>query len=156
MSLAIAAAGCGKKITEGSTADISGVQIENQVRPRLYTLELSGSEASFKRFPHPQNAEFYLPESILVRSGNPYQKQVEITFDIDPYDNDQYQYKCSYRRAGYDTRMDLVACVNSSNQLMNLVGYPLTLNRNEILELRFAGASSQDLAVEAVFEMLWR
>ena len=155
MSLAIATIGCGKKISESDAAPAR--QTENQEMPSAYVIRLDGSDSSKKQYLMPLNTQFEVPDVIRVRSGSAINKVVEIAYDVNPYDSEDFQFKCVYKPAANPTsEMVREKCVNyDGDDFGNINGYRFTLYRNDIVEIKFAGAQAKDLSVEAIYSMRW-
>lgn len=154
MSLALATIGCGKKITEGGSKPASNVQ--NVVLPSAYVIRLDGSESSRKQVRLPKNTQFEVPTKVKVRSGSTTNKSVEISFDVNPYDSDDFYFKCSYKSVPNETDLVLDRCVDyDGDYLGDVRGYVFTLYENDIIQSKFTGAPAQDLVTDAVFNMRW-
>lgn len=154
MSLAIATMGCGKKITEPKAQPAR--QTQNQELPSTYIIRLDGSEASRKNFYMPGPAQFEIPDRLIVRQGSTIKKVVEIAYDVNEFDSDDYQFKCSYYSSYSPQEMILTSCVDyDGNDFGDLAGQKFTLRYNDIIQMRFTGASASDLIVEAIYSMKW-
>lgn len=155
MSLAIATIGCGKKIAESDVSQPSR-QTENQELPSAYVIQLDGSEASKKQFKMINHASFEIPDSLIVRSGNTIGKVVEIAYDVSQFDSTDYEFKCRYIPSDNPSLMVLSECVNYDNaDYGDTQGQLFRLYKNDIIEMRFTGAPSQDMVVEAIYGMDW-
>lgn len=154
MYLAIATMGCGKKITEPKSRPAS--QTQNQELPSIYIIRLDGSQASRKNFSVPGPAQFEIPDRLVVRQGSTIKKVVEVAYDVNEFDSDDYQFKCSYYSSYSQQEMILTRCVDyDGNDFGDLSGQKFTLRYNDIIQMRFTGAPSSDLVVEAVYSMKW-
>lgn len=154
MTLALATVGCGKKISDTDTQ--ASRQTQNQDHPSVYILQLDGSTSSRKLYPTPQNAQFEVPDRIKVRRGDPTGKTLEISFDANPYDVDDFQFKCIYTPFS-NSEMKLDRCADYDNDdFGDVSGHLFSLYKDDFIQLRFSGATSSDLLVEAVFNMNWR
>ena len=154
MSLAIATIGCGKKITEPTSTPVR--QTENQELPSAYVLTINGLENSRKNYWLPQPAQFEVPKRLRVNQGSTLQKAVEIAFDVNEFDSDDYQFKCSYIPSTETTEMRLNNCVDyDGNDFGDITGHQFSLRTNDIIQIRFTGARADDLEVDAVFSMKW-
>lgn len=158
MTLALATVGCGKKITDG-TPSVPSRNTENQVIPSTYVLSLDGSQSSKKEYVLPKGANgFYIPNLIYVRAGSTLNKKVQITFDYNPSNPDDYQYKCVYIASPFADRMVIDKCTDFRGDVLNNVtdydGF--SLSKGDIMEIRFTGAPAPDLKVDAAFpNMNW-
>jgi hypothetical protein len=154
MSLAIATIGCGKKIEEADSK--ASQQTHNQVLPSTYVIQLDGAEASRKNYFMPKAAQFEIPDRLKVKHGNTAGRVVEIAYDVNQYDNDDFQFKCSYVASMNPSEMVLANCVDfDGDDFGNVDGQEFTLRINDIIQLRFTGAASSDLVVEAIYSMEW-
>ncbi len=154
LSLAIATIGCGKKITDAETKP--GRTSENQELPSAYVIKLDGSQASRKNYYLTEDAQFKVPDRLLVRAGNTAGKIVEIAHDVNEYDSEDYFYKCSYKAAPNPNEMILDKCVDyDGDDFGDVSNHVFTLYKNRVLQMRFAGAPSADLIVEAIYSMNW-
>jgi hypothetical protein len=154
MYLAIATMGCGKKITEPKS--VLSRQTENQELPSTYIIRLDGSEASRKNFAMPGPAQFEIPDRLIVKQGATIKKVVEVAYDVNEFDSDDYQFKCSYYASTSPQEMILTSCVDyDGNDFGDLSGQKFTLRYNDTIQMRFTGAPSSDLIVEAIYSMRW-
>lgn len=154
LSLAIATIGCGKKIADAETKP--GRTTENQELPSAYIIKLDGSQASRKNYFLTEDAQFKIPDRLLVRAGSTAGKIVEIAHDVNEYDSEDYFYKCSYKASPNPNEMILDKCVDyDGDDFGDVSNHVFTLYKNEVLQMRFAGAPSADLIVEAIYSMNW-
>ncbi len=154
MSLAIATAGCGKKITESTSSIVR--QTENQQLPSSYVISLYGLESSKRNYWLPRPAQFEIPNRLRVSKGSTFQKGVEIAFDVNEFDSDDFQFKCIYTPSSDTSEMRLKNCEDyDGNDFGNVSDYQFSLRSNDIIQIRFSGARSDDLEVSAVFSMNW-
>lgn len=154
VTLAIATIGCGKKIADPESQPAR--QTENQELPSAYVLRLDGSESSKKDYPMVRSANFRIPDMLKVRQGDTSGKVVEIAFDVNPYDSDDYEFKCSYTASANASEMKLVNCVNyDGDDYGDVSNEEFRLYKGDLIQMRFAGAPSQGLIVEAIFSMKW-
>ena len=154
VSLAIATIGCGKKISDPDNQ--AARQTENQELPSAYVLRLDGSEGSKKLFPMARSANFRIPDKLKVRAGDTTGKIVELGFDVNPYDSDDYEFKCSYVAAANPAEMVLSKCVNYDNEdYGDISNEEFRLYKDDIIQMKFSGAPSPGLIVEAIFSMKW-
>jgi hypothetical protein len=154
MSIAIATIGCGKRITD--PIDTPFRQTENQELPSAYVLTLAGSQGSRKNYWLPRPAQFEIPRRLRVIQGVTLRKGVEIAFDVNEFDSDDFQFKCSYSPSLEPTEMHLNVCVDyDGNEFGEVAGQRFTLRTDDIVQIRFTGERAQDLEVDAVFSMKW-
>lgn len=154
LSLAIATVGCGKKISEPKALPASST--ENQELPSTYIIQLDGSEASSKTYTLPRNTLFQIPERLKVRAGATLNKVVDIIYDVDPYDSDVYDFKCSYVTSSNPAEMKLTYCQNDNgNDFYDITTF-FPLKEGQSIVMKFTGASSPDLIVEAIYSMKWK
>jgi hypothetical protein len=154
MTLAIATVACGKKITESKPA--SQRQTENQVTPRTYILQLDGGVASIKNYSMPRAAKFEIPERLKVRRGSTAGKAVEVAYDVNEYDSDDIQFRCTYVPSSNPAELVLDRCVDyDGDDFGDLTGHEFSLRVSDVIQLRFTGAPARDLVVEAVYAMDW-
>lgn len=154
LSLAMATVGCGKKIADSETAPAR--QVEYQKLPSTYILRLESSARVYASYSMPNAANFEIPDRIKVRSGNPSGQIVEILYDVNKYDSNDYEFKCSYSSTHNPSEMVLQNCVNYDNEdYGNVEGQIFTLYKNDIIQMRFTGSQVADLVVEAIYNMSW-
>ncbi|MFP5385297.1 MAG: hypothetical protein ACLGHN_04420 [Bacteriovoracia bacterium] len=154
LSLALATVGCGKKIADSETEPAR--QVEYQKQPSAYILRLDSSARASVNYSMPDAANFEIPDRIKVRSGDPSGKIVEIVYDVNKYDSQDYEFKCSYSSTHNPSEMVLQNCVNYDNEdYGNVEGHIFTLYKNDIIQLRLAGAEAGNLVVEAIYSMAW-
>lgn len=155
VSLAIATVGCGKKITDPESQGAR--QTENQELPSAYVLRLDGSETSRKNFPMVRSANFRIPDKLKVREGNTSGRIVEIAYDVNPYDSEDYEFKCSYIASANPSEMVLTSCVNYDNDdYGDVSNEEFRLYKDDLMQMRFADSAPRNgFIVEAVFSMKW-
>ena len=154
MTLAIATVGCGKKISESDSGPSR--QTQNQELPSAYVLQLDGSTSSKKLYPMPRNAQFKIPERLKVRRGTTAGKSVEISFEANPFDPDDYAFKCTYLPLT-NSEMILDRCVDYIDRdFGDISDHIFSLYKDDLIQLRFSGAPASDLLVEAIFSMDWK
>lgn len=154
MSLAIATIGCGKKITEEKSKPQNDTF--GQTIPATYVIQLDGSQSSRKNYTLPADTQFEVPDRIKVRKGSTAGKTVEVAHNVSIYDNDDYDFKCTYKPSGNPLEMVLDKCVDYYNRdFGDVSGQPFTLRKDQIIQMRFAGASAVDVIVEAIYSMDW-
>lgn len=155
LSLAIATIGCGKKISDAETKP--GRTTENQELPSAYVIRLDGTtKASRKNYFLTEDAQFKIPDRLLVRQGSTAGKIVEIAHDVNEFDSDDYSYKCMYKASPNPNEMILDKCVDyDDDDFGDISAHIFTLYKNDIIQMRFAGAASTDLIVEAIYSMKW-
>lgn len=154
MSLAIATIGCGKKVTDAETQ--AARNTENQELPSAYVIRLDGSQASRKNYKMIDDAQFKIPDRLVVRSGSTAGKTVEVAYDVNEFDSDDFQFKCMYVPSSNPSQMTLSKCVDYDNDDFGDVSeQTFTLRHNDIIQMRFTGAPASDLVVEAIYTMKW-
>ncbi len=154
LGLALATVGCGKKISEAKTQPANNT--EHQELPSTYIIQLDGSQHSKQSYSLPKNALFQLPDRIRVRSGSTLNKVVDIVYDVDPYDPDVFDFKCSYVTSSNPSEMILNYCENDNgNDFYDTNSY-FPLKEGQTIVMKFSGASSPDLIVEAIYSMRWK
>ncbi len=154
LSLAIATIGCGKKISDAETQP--GRTTENQELPSAYVIKLDGSQTSRKNYFLTEDAQFRIPDRLLVRDGSTAGKVVEIAHDVNQYDSEDYFYKCSYKASPNPNEMILDKCVDyDGDDFGDVSSHVFTLYKNEVVQMRFAGAAASGLVVEAIYSMTW-
>jgi hypothetical protein len=154
MSLAIAAIGCGKKISESKTT--SSKQTESQEVSSVYVIKLDGSGSSLKNFFLPRPAQFEIPDKLKVRKGSTVNRVVEIAYEVNEYDSEDIQFKCSYVASPNPSEMILSKCVDyDGDEFGDISGHKFSLRLNDIIQMRFTGAQAPDLIVEAIYSMKW-
>ncbi len=156
ITLAIATIGCGKKINEENSSSTRPVR-QNVNLPSTYMIQLDGSKVSRNNYTLPAATTFELPDRIKVKRGNPIGKTVEIAHNISPYDGDDYDFMCTYKSTGSTSEMTLQKCVTFDGEYRDVDYYsPHLLDENEVIQIRFTGASALDLVVEAFYSMDWQ
>lgn len=154
MSLAIATIGCGKKVNDADTQ--SARNTENQELPSAYVIRLDGSQASRKNFKMIEDAQFKVPDSIVVRAGSASGKSVEVAYNVNEFDSDDYDFKCMYVPSATPSRLSLTKCVDYDGEdLGDVSNETFRLYKNDLIQMRFTGAPASDLVVEAIYSMRW-
>jgi hypothetical protein len=155
ITLVIATVSCGKKIEDSSTA--AARQTQNQTIPSTYIIRLDGSAASRTDYLMPGYGQFEIPDRLRVRSGSTANKVVEIAYEVNKYENDDYQFKCIYVPSSVPTEMNLSDCVDyDGDSFGNVSGQIFGLRKDDIIQIRFTGAPAQDVVVEAIFSINWK
>lgn len=154
MSLAIATMGCGKKVTDADTQPARNT--ENQVPSSIYVITLDGSQASRKSVKFDRGAKAMLPDQLRVTAGSSTGKSVEIAYDVNEYDSDDFDFKCTYSASSHPTIMTLTKCVNyDGDDMGNMTADEYPIRPGEVVQMRFSGAQASDLKVEAFYNMKW-
>lgn len=154
LSFALVAVGCGKKISEADTQPANNT--ENQELPSTYIIQLDGSRHSKQTYVLPKNALFQIPDRLKVRAGSTLNKVVDIVYDVDPYDPDVFDFKCSYVTSSNPSEMILNYCENDNgNDFYDTTSY-FPLKAGQQIMMKFSGANSPDLLVEAIYSMRWK
>lgn len=154
MTLALATISCGKKIEEPTSTP--NRTRENHSIPSTYIINLDGSQGSRKNHILPEYASFELPDRLKVRKGSTANKVIEIAYEVNPYDNDDFQFKCFYVPSENPAEMVLTQCVDIDGDYFgNVSGQLFGLRKNDIIQMRFTGANAPDLMVEAIYSMDW-
>lgn len=152
VTLAIATVGCGKKFGESKSSPAHTT--ERQEPAHSMVLELDGRKQTSKIYYMPQAGYFELPEKLKV-TGNALGKGLDITYNLDPYDRETYQFKCEYAPTS-ESEMVLTKCYDDQNRVFgNVTGVEFALKEENIIELRFTGASPTDLKVDAYYNVTW-
>jgi hypothetical protein len=154
ISLTALTIGCGKKITdkEGNSLD----QRLNQELPATYSIVLDGSSASKQNYDLPMATQFEVPRYVNVRKGNSLNKKVDIVFDLNEWDSDDFQFKCTYIASNNPSKMMLNDCEDYFGQsLGDVSGHLFSLRAKNIIQIKFSGENAPDLLVEAFFIMNW-
>ena len=153
LGLALATVGCGKKISEADTQPASNT--ENQELPSTYIIQLDGSINYKQTYTLPRNALFQIPDRIRVRAGSVQNKVVDIVYDVDPYDPDVYDFKCSYVTSSNPSEMILNYCENDNgNDFYDTTSY-FPLKAGQKIMMRFNDVAP-DVLVEAIYSMRWK
>lgn len=154
MSLAIATIGCGKKVND--TGGKPTRNTENQELPSAYVIRLDGSQASRKNTKMIEDAQFKVPDAVIVRSGSSAGKSVEVAYNVNEFDSEDFDFKCMYVPSGTPSRLSLTKCVDYDGEdLGDVSNETFRLYKNDIIQMRFTGAPASDLVVEAIYTMKW-
>lgn len=154
LSLALATVSCGKKASQPQSS--SAQNRSNQELPSAYIIRLDGSESSRKQIRLTGSANFEIPVSLKVRSGDTTGKSIEISYDVSEQSSDRYQFKCSYKPSTDPAELALSYCADqSNNDFGDVSGQLFTLYKDDIIQIKFTGARSSDLIVEAIYTMKW-
>lgn len=154
MSLAIATIGCGKKVNDADTQPARST--ENQELPSAYVIRLDGSQMSSKNNRMVGNAQFKVPDAVIVRTGSSAGKAVELAYNVNEYDSEDFDFKCMYAPSSDPSRLALTKCVDYDGEdLGDVSNETFRLYKNDIIQMRFTGAQSSDLIVEAIYSMKW-
>ncbi len=154
LTLLVATMSCGKKIADTKSGPEQ--QIQNQVTPKTYILELDGTKASIMNHPLPRAARFEIPDRLKVRRGSTAGKAVEIAYDVNKFDSEDFEFRCNYVPSANPSEFVLKKCVDyDGDDFGDLTGHQFSLRTNEIIQLRFTGAPARDLTVEVIYSMDW-
>jgi hypothetical protein len=154
MTLAVATIGCGKKIANPDSEAANNTQ--NSETPSAYILRLDTTQASSKLFISPGDANFYMPTKLNVRSGSASGKEIQISYEVNEYDNDDFAYRCYYVPSLNPSEMKLNYCQNYLNQdLGDVSSYKFLIKKDYITEMKVIGSPTSDLVVETIYTMEW-
>lgn len=154
MSVALVTISCGKKITDADSKP--GNTIEESNRSSRFLLRLNTNEGYIKQANVPDDANFKIPEKLKVVSGSTDGKVIEIGYNVDPYDNNFYEYKCSYYPSSEGDEMWLGNCYDLENRSFGDVSdVEFFISQNQILEIKVLGSHTSDFIVEALYDMRW-
>jgi hypothetical protein len=105
----------------------------------------------------PQYGQFEIPDRLKVRSGLTINKVVEIAYEVNKYENDDFQFKCIYVASANPSEMILSDCVDyDGDSFGDVSGHIFGLRKDDIIQMRFTGASAQDLVVEVFYSINWK
>lgn len=156
MSLAIATIGCGKKITESDSKAAASTTSPNETTSS-YVLTLESSQGNRKQFRIPRDTSFYIPAKLSVRSGSVAGRTVEMNYNVNEYDNDYYDFTCTYVPSTVANEMKLKDCSNEEGSFGDSVGeYEFSLYQNQIIEMNLTGGQTSDLIIDAFYLMDWQ
>lgn len=155
LSLALLTVACGKKISE---AEVKAQELLNpETRPSTYVLSLDGSVESSHMYKVPQNAQFGVPDKLNVVRGSTNNKVVEIYYEVSDFDVNDFQYRCIYKPSLNPTEMYLEKCVDFADRDLGDIRGPYNvISRDQYIRLKFTGASSTGVAVQASYYMIWK
>jgi hypothetical protein len=152
--VALATISCGKKITDADPRPSRNT--ENQELPSAYVRRLDGSQASHKNYRIIENAQFKIPDQLILRAGSSNGKKVEILYDVNEYDSEDFQFKCIYLPSSNLAQMNLSKCVDYDNDDFGDISEQIfTLRKDELIQMRFTGAASADVVIEGIYTMKW-
>lgn len=154
LSLAVLTMGCGKEITEAKTS--SGKNTENQDLPSVYILSIKDGDGFRKTIPVPQNALFIVPSSLYVRNGNAVGKKVEITYNQDSSNPDDYEFRCSYYSDLEQDQLKLLNCRDIDNTSFGDVGdNRFSMYFGKSMRIEVTEGWSSTLVIEAFHTVDW-
>jgi len=152
ISLAIASLGCGKQISEGNSNVIKSQQ--NQSLPSTYNLELAGSVSTHSI---PENGVFSIPSKLIVVEGNGISKKVVITYNMDPTDAQEFEFKCSYQNSTVANEIPLNFCYdNFGANLGDISRHSFMLDYGKIIKMNLTSGDPTNLKVEASLKVDWK
>lgn len=151
LSLALATMGCGKKISEETTA--SATAIETQEMPSALVMKLN-PETSKTTYSVPRNANIFLPDILWVREGNPTGKTIVISYNLKDSEADEFDYKCTYTATAPSNMMPLKDCVNAYGDVFSDVSrFDFPVNYGRFIRMELQGTTG--LSVDAVYTVDW-
>lgn len=156
MSMAIATIGCGKKISDPKSQPANNT--ENSEVLSAYTLKLDGAQGYRKQYQVHRNAHMILPMNLKVRAGSTTGKAVEITYDVNEYDSDDYDFKCIYLPSANPDEMSLQKChdyYGEDEDYGDVSEREFPIAKNQIIQLKFTGVPANGLVVEAIYKVKW-
>lgn len=153
LTLALATISCGKKITDPKSGPSRTT--ENQEPSSTVMLTLDGSTGSSTlTYKMPRNGRFELPDQLRV-TGNKSNQIVEVRYDVDPYDSDLFEFKCSYS-ASTSEIMRLNKCESwYGGDFGDLSGITFGFKKDTIFEMRFGATGPHDLKVNIFYDITW-
>lgn len=154
LSLAVLTMGCGKEITEAQTS--VGKNTENQDLPSVYVLGLKEGDGFRKTIPVPQNATFIVPQSLYVRNGNAVGKKVEITYNMDSSNSDEYEFRCSYYSDLAQDQLSLLHCRDIDNTSFgDIRNIKFSMYFGKTMRIEVTQGWSSTLVIEAFHTVDW-
>jgi hypothetical protein len=154
MTLIFTMIGCGKKISEPKSKPEQ--RDDHLELPAAYVVQLDGAQNSMKNYYMPKTAQFEIPERMKVRKGNTAGQIVEIAYQVNPYDSEDYQFKCSYSATANPTELVLTQCEDERGDFGDVTGQEFGLYQKDIIQVRFKGTAASDMVVEAIYTMEWK
>ena len=152
---AIVAAGCGKKIIDPKPLPAHSIQ--NQETPSRYVISLNSKDNTVhQNYLLGFDAQFKIPEGLIIRKGTGTNKVVQIAHDVNEFDPHEYLFKCIYIQSLDPTKMVLEKCVDSNDyNLGDVSANTFTLYKNSVIQVRLISGYQKDLNIEAIYNMKW-
>jgi hypothetical protein len=152
LSLTIITIGCGKKIGQEET---TGQITPHQDISSAFVMRLDSKQSNIKNYSLIADAQFIVPDRLIVRSGSATGKIIEIAHDVNEFDNSDFYFKCVYIPAPNPSEMMLKKCVNyNDDDFGDVSNNTFTLYKNNVLQIKLSGASGE-LTVDAIYSMGW-
>jgi hypothetical protein len=156
----ILAIGCGKKIADPQTNDLSR-STQNQLPSNVLPLELDTSTGNRKTFILPRDGMFQgLPTALKVKHGDAAGVEIRIYYNVEDEVADEYNYQfhCNYKSSVSGTDIPLVSCATpDSDRTFSDVGdtlFPMDAGKNIQIELRSSNASP--VVIDSIYNVDWR
>lgn len=154
LSLAIATIGCGKKISETDSKPAN--TIENSETSSRYVLRFDSSNGNRSQFLAPRDAQFYVPSKVQVFSGSTAGRVLEISYNVNEYDSDYYDFKCTYKPSVTPGEMKLDDCFNDRGSFgSSTLEYEFTILEDQIIEMNLTGGQTSDFIADISYLMDW-
>jgi hypothetical protein len=155
VTLAIATVGCGKKINDPATTLSRSTQ--NQELPSALVLQLNTTDSFHLNYTLPRNGIFALPETLRVRTGNGQGKEVTISYNVNPYDSDDYEFKCTYRSSVQEFELPLESCTDIyGGDFGDIRDHLFMMDRNKLIRMETPKSTGAGLIMDAIFATDWK
>ena len=159
MSLALAL-GCGKKINDPSTSDVSRTnQTQTTELPSVLVLKIDEVLANSFTYQMPKNAWFNLPQKLNVRKGNSAGKRVKIYYNL--LSNGEYEFQCNYKTITINSQMEFENCTSSDGVVIvantsDLERMDFPMDRGSSIRMQLNSPSQSGLIIEASYLVEWK
>lgn len=159
MGLALAF-GCGKKISDPSTADgNTSTQGHAQELPATLTLQLTEASSSFKSYQLPRNAWFKLPTKLLVKEGSAIGKRVKIYYNL--LTSGDYEFHCYYSSTKLALELSFQKCESSQgteiiSSAEDLAGADFPMDKSTTVKMKLMNPTGTGLVIESTYRVDWK
>lgn len=149
ISLALSLA-CGKELTDPSN-DGSSI-VNHQELPPVLMLQL---KSNLQVYQIPRNANFLLPDRLVVRSGDVSGRTVTVRYNLDAETND-FEFRCFYLGTS-GPEMLLDKCLDHYNREVGPIPWNwFPMDQDKHISLQISGNAANEIVVDAFYSVKWK
>ena len=157
MTLAIAF-GCGKKINEPSTTEISRAT-QTQELPLVLTLQVNEAVSTLKTYVLPQNAWFKLPTKLKAKDASAVGKKVKIYYNV--LEDGEYEFHCYYKSITQTSELSFEKCQSSEDVTIisssdDLEKMEFPMDKGSSIKIEITTPSSTGIKIDSIYSVDWK
>ncbi len=157
MTLAIAF-GCGKKINEPSTTEISRAT-QTQELPSVLTLQVNEAVSTLKTYVLPKNAWFKLPTKLKAKDASAVGKKVKIYYNV--LEDGEYEFHCYYKSITQTSELSFEKCQSSEDVTIisssdDLEKMEFPMDKGSSIKIEITTPSSTGIKIDSIYSVDWK